>query len=232
MNDIPFLSIRSSKTELFDQFARIGKALSSGLRIEILDLLAQAELSVEVLAQMLGQSAQNISQHLRVLRQAKMITSRKEGNFVMYRIANDAVTALVASLQEVAHEYLSEVDEILERFASHHEEFEALDAAELIKRARDGSVVVFDVRPPKEYETGHLPGAVNVPLSQLEETVKTFPPEVEVVAYCRGKYCLLAYAAVDYLTSIGIQAQRLNVGFSEWRLNRLPVEESLVPAKP
>jgi DNA-binding transcriptional ArsR family regulator len=227
MSNIPFLSIRSSKTELFEQFARIGKALSSGLRIEILDLLAQAELSVEVLAQMLGQSTQNISQHLQVLRQTKMITSRKEGNFVMYRIASDDVTALVGSLQEVAHKYLSEVDEILERFASHREEFEALDADELMRRARDGSVVVLDVRPPKEYNNGHLPGAVNVPLSQLEETLKTLSPGTDVVAYCRGKYCLMAYAAVDYMTSVGVSAQRLNVGFSEWRLSNLPVEKHL-----
>jgi rhodanese-related sulfurtransferase len=224
MSNIPFLSIRTSKTELFDQFARIGKALSSGLRIEILDLLAQAELSVEVLAQMLGQSTQNISQHLQVLRQTKLITSRKVGNFVMYKVVSDDITALVASLQQVAHTYLSEVDEILERFASHHEEFEALDASELIKRARDGSVVVFDVRPQKEYDTGHLPGSVNVPLSQLEEAIKAYPPEVEIVAYCRGKYCLMAYAAVDYLKSVGRPAQRLDMGFSEWRLDHRPVE--------
>jgi rhodanese-related sulfurtransferase/DNA-binding transcriptional ArsR family regulator len=232
MSNMPFLSIRSSKTELFDQFARIGKALSSGLRIEILDLLAQAELSVEVLAQMLGQSTQNISQHLQVLRQCKLITSRKEGNFVIYRVTSDEITALVAALQEVAHTYLSEVDEILERFASHHDEFEALDAAELIKRARDGSVMVYDVRPPKEFATGHLPGAVNVPLSQLEEAVKSLPPGAEVVAYCRGKYCLMAYAAVDYLKSIGVSAHRLDVGFSEWRLDHLPVESELQPRLP
>jgi DNA-binding transcriptional ArsR family regulator len=223
MSKIPFVSIRSSKTELFEQFARIGKALSSGLRIEILDLLAQAELSVEVLAQMLGQSTQNISQHLQVLRQTKLITGRREGNFMMYRIANDDVTALVASVQELAHNHLSEVDEILERFASHHEEFEALDAEELLKRARAGSVLVYDVRPPKEFNTGHLPGAINVPLSQLEDAIKASPPGVDIVAYCRGKYCLMAYAAVDYLNSIGIQAQRLNVGFSEWRLSHHPI---------
>ncbi len=232
MSNIPYVSIRSSKVELFDQFARIGKALSSGLRIEILDLLAQAESSVDVLAQTLGQSTQNISQHLQILRQTKLITSRKEGNFVMYRITSDEIVGLVASLQTVAHKYLSEVDEILDRFTSHHEEFEPLDADELIKRARDGSVTVLDVRPPKEFGVGHLPGAVNVPLNQLEKMFKTLPADTKVVAYCRGKYCLMAYAAVDYLKSIGISAQRLDVGFSEWRLGHFPVENGLAMDKP
>jgi rhodanese-related sulfurtransferase len=218
------MSIRSSKSELFEQFARIGKALSSGLRIEILDLLAQSEQSVEVLAQTLGQSPQNISQHLQVLRQTKLITSRKEGNFVMYRVTSDDIVEFVVSLQSVAHRHLSEVDEILERFASHREEFEALDADELMKRAREGSVQVFDVRPPREFEAGHLPGAINVPLSQLEKALEDLPKGTQIVAYCRGKYCLMAYAAVDFLTAAGLSAQRLSVGFSEWRLNDLPVE--------
>ena len=147
MSNIPFLSIRSSKSELFEQFARIGKALSSGLRIEILDLLAQSEQSVEVLAQTLGQSAQNISQHLQVLRQTKLITSRKDGNFVMYRVTSDDIVGLVGSLQSVAQSHLSEVDEILERFDSHRDEFEALVAEVLMNGGRVGSGVVFDVGP-------------------------------------------------------------------------------------
>lgn len=223
MSNIPFLSIRSSKSELFDQFARIGKALASGLRIEILDLLAQSEQSVEVLAQTLGQSTQNISQHLQVLRATKLITSRKEGNFVMYRVTGDDIVGLVGALQNVAHTHLSEVDEILEQFDSHRHEFEALNADELMRRAREGSIQVFDVRPPREFDAGHLPGAVNVPLSKLEETFATLPKDASVVAYCRGKYCLMAYAAVDFLTSSGLEAQRLSVGFSEWRLGDLPV---------
>jgi rhodanese-related sulfurtransferase len=231
MGNIPFVSIRNSKTELFEQFARIGKALSSGIRIEILDLLAQSECSVESLAQTLNQSTQNISQHLQVLRSNKLITSRKEGTFVMYRVVSDEVVELVASLQQVAHKHLSEVDEILERFASNYDEFEPLDANELIKRAREGSVLVFDVRPKKEFDAGHLPGAVNIPLNQLEEAMKAAPPQLGVVAYCRGKYCLMAYAAVDYLKSLGISAQRLNVGFSEWRLSHFPVESEVFQPK-
>lgn len=148
----------------------------------------------------------------------------------MYRVTSDDIVGLVASLQSVAHRYLSEVDEILDRFASHQEEFEALDANELIKRAREGSVMVFDVRPPKEFEVGHLPGAVNVPLRLLEEHVKNLPADMTVVAYCRGKYCLMAFAAVDYLNSVGISAIRLNLGFSEWRMQSLPVEKDIDPA--
>lgn len=231
MSNLPYLSIRSSKTELFEQFARIGKALSNGLRIEILDLLAQSEQSVEVLAQTLGQSAQNISQHLQVLRQTKLITSRKEGNFVMYRITSDEILSLIGMVQSVAHRYLSEVDEILERFTSHQEEFEPLDAAELIKRVHEGSVMVFDVRPAREYEAGHLPEAISVPLSQLEETISKLPKGCTVVAYCRGKYCLMAYAAVEHLASAGISAHRLQVGFSEWRLQNLPLEKGSITEK-
>lgn len=228
MSDIPFLSIRASKTELFEQFARVGKALSSGLRIEILDLLAQSERSVEALAEMLNQSIQNISRHLQVLRQTKLITSRKEGNFVFYRLVDPDVCRLVGMIQGVAHRHLSEVEEIVERFASHNAEFEALAAPELLERVKRGDVVVVDVRPRLEFDAGHLPGAMNIPLPELERRLKEFAEDVEVVAYCRGRFCLMAYAAVDYLTSKGVHASRLSIGMSEWRLEGQPtvVEEA------
>jgi DNA-binding transcriptional ArsR family regulator len=224
MSAIPLLSIRSSKTELFEQFARVGKALSSGLRLEILDLLAQSERSVEALADALNHSIQNVSRHLQVLRQTKLITARKEGNFVIYRLADPDVCALVGLVQEVAHHHLSEVDEIVERFASHGKEFEALAAPELLDRARRGEVVVVDVRPRLEFNAGHLPGAINVPLPELERRLKELANDVEVVAYCRGRYCLMAYAAVDYLRANGMLASRLSMGMTEWKLDRLPTE--------
>ncbi len=223
MADIPFLSIRASKTELFDQFARVGKALSSGPRIEILDLLSQSERSVEALAGMLNQSVQNISRHLQVLRQTKLITSRKEGNFVFYRLADSDVSQLVGMVQRVAHRHLAEVEDIVERFTSHKAEFEALAAPELLLRIERGDVVVVDVRPPVEFNAGHLPGAVNVPLPELERRLQDFSQGVEIVAYCRGRYCLMAYAAVDYLLTQGVKASRLSLGMSEWKLENLPV---------
>lgn len=233
MSEIPFVSIRQSKTELFDQFARVGKALSSGLRIEILDLLAQSERSVEALAEMLNQSIQNISRHLQILRQTKLIASRKEGNFVFYRLADPDVCRLVGMVQGLAHRHLSEVDEIVERFASHKTEFEALAAPELLKRVERGEVLVVDVRPRLEFDSGHLPGAMNIPLPELERRLKELPSDVEIVAYCRGRYCLMAYAAVDYLASKGLPATRLNIGMSEWRLDKRPmVIENVVEELP
>lgn len=222
MNEIPLLSIRASKTEMFEQFARVGKALSSGLRIEIVELLSQSERSVEVLAEILNQSIQNISRHLQILRQTKLITSRKDGNFVIYRLSHQDVSLLVNTIQSVAHHHLSEVEEIVSRFASHQAEFEALVATELLQRVQRGEVVVVDVRPPFEFNAGHLPGAINIPLPDLEQRLKEFPKDIEVVAYCRGRFCLMAYAAVDYLVTKGITASRLSIGMSEWKLNHLP----------
>lgn len=222
----PTPTMRDTKTELFEQFARVGKALSSGLRIEILDLLGQSERSVETLAEMLGQSIQNISRHLQVLRHTKLIASRKDGNFVIYRLADEDIRRLVSTVQDIAHSHLSEVDDILERFESHRSEFESLNATELMRRVTSGEVVVLDVRPQAEFDTAHLPGAVSVPLSELARRMDELPSDTEVVAYCRGKFCLLAYAAVDYLKSRGLSASRLNVGFSEWKLQNQPVEAS------
>lgn len=223
MTQKPTPTMRDTKTELFEQFARVGKALSSGLRIEILDLLGQSERSVETLAEMLGQSIQNISRHLQVLRHTKLIASRKDGNFVIYRLADEGVRRLVSVVQGVAQQHLSEVDEILERFEFHQAEFESLDAVELLRRAAAGEVLVLDVRPQAEFNAGHLPGAVNLPLSELARRLEELPKDVEVVAYCRGKYCLLAYSAVDYLKSKGRAASRLNIGLSEWKLEDRPV---------
>jgi rhodanese-related sulfurtransferase/DNA-binding transcriptional ArsR family regulator len=231
MSTIPLLSIRQSKTELFDQFARIGKAFSSGLRIEILDLLAQSERSVEALAEMLNQSIQNISRHLQVLRHTKLIASRKEGNFVFYRLADSEVSRLVAMVQGVAHSRLSEVEEIVRRFVSHSAEFEAVAAPELLRRVERGEVVVIDVRPRLEFDAGHIPGAMSVPLPELDRRLKELPRDVELVAYCRGRYCLLAYAAVDFLSSQGCTASRLATGMSEWRLDRRPLDVSGIVAE-
>jgi DNA-binding transcriptional ArsR family regulator/rhodanese-related sulfurtransferase len=220
--------MRETKTELFEQFARVGKALSSGLRIEILDLLGQSERSVENLAEMLNHSVQNISRHLQLLKQTKLIASRKEGNFVFYRLADEDVRRLIATLQDVAHNHLSEVDEIFERFEHHQAEFEALDAKELMRRTKSGKVIVVDVRPRKEFDVAHLPGAVNVPLSELEKKLSELTAGTEVVAYCRGKYCLLAYAAVALMRSKGIEASRLSMGLSEWKLEGHALEAAVL----
>lgn len=220
------MSIRASKTELFEQFARVAKALSSGVRLEILDLLAQKEYSVEALSDMLGQSLQNMSRHLQVLKQAKLVNSRKEGNFVHYRLTDEDVSDLVSRLQSVSQRHLSEVDEVLERFQSHATEFEAVGIDDVIERAKHGDVIVLDVRPPGEFAQGHLPHATNIPLSQLEGRLSELPPGKKIVAYCRGRYCLMAYAAVDYLKAQGLSAERLGEGVIEWKLQHQALELS------
>lgn len=226
MPEISTLSIRETKTELFEQFARVAKALASGIRLEVLDLLAQKEYSVEALAEMLGQSLQNMSRHLQVLRQAKLVNSRKDGNFVHYRLSSPDVSDLVSRLQAVSHRHLSEVREVLDRFHSNSSEFEAIEMDQLIERAERGELVVLDVRPPSEFANGHLPNARNLPLGQLESKLSELPTDKPVVAYCRGKYCLLAYAAVDFLQRKGLEAKRLDEGIIEWRLRELPLERA------
>lgn len=235
MSLVPALSMRQSKTELFDQFARIGKALSSGIRIEILDLLAQSERNVDALAEILNQSVQNISQHLRMLRHVKLIESRKVGNFVLYRLADNDVIELVLRLQSVAQQRLSEIEAIIKRFTSHAAEFEAVDSEELLRRVTAGDVVVIDVRPQTEYAAGHLPGAVSVPLNEVEQRLAELSKNGEIVAYCRGRFCLLAYAAVNIMRANGIAAKRLSIGVSEWKLKQLPLSSeskaSVAPAR-
>jgi len=220
----PPISIRETKTELFEQFARVAKALASGVRLEVLDLLAQKEYSVEALGEMLGQSLQNMSRHLQVLRQARLVNSRKEGNFVYYRLSNPDVSDLVSRLQAVSHRHLAEVKEVLEPFQSHSAEFEVVELDHLIERAKRGELIVLDVRPAAEFAAGHLRNAKNLPFSQLESKLSELPKDKPVVAYCRGKYCLLAYAAVDFLRRKGLEAKRLDEGIIEWRLRELPLE--------
>jgi|SRR5688572_14216330 DNA-binding transcriptional ArsR family regulator/rhodanese-related sulfurtransferase len=218
-------AVRPLKVEMFEQFARVAKALASSVRLEVLDLLAQKEYSVESLAQTLDQSLQNMSRHLQVLRQARLVTTRKDGNFVHYRLTGEDVSDLVQRLQAVSHRHLREIDEVLERFQSHTSEFEPVDIAELVERARAGHVVVLDVRPAPEFASAHLPHARNIPLSQLESRVSELPKRTPIVAYCRGRYCLLAYAAVDFLASKGLRAERIDEGIIEWKLRDVSLDK-------
>lgn len=220
------LLIRSYKTELFEQFARVAKAMASEIRLEILDLLAQKEYNVEALADMLGQSLQNMSRHLQVLRQAKLVAIRKEGNFIYYRLTDDDVSDLVSKLQSVTQRHLSEANEVLARFESHASEFEQVGLDDLIERAKNGEVVILDVRPAPEFTAAHLPQATNIPFSQLEKRLSELPANVPIVAYCRGKFCLLSYAAVDLLSDNGHQAIRMENGIIEWKLNKVALDQN------
>ena len=218
------MSGQNFKSDLFEQFARIGKALSSGKRLEMLEFLAQGERSVEQLAQMTGLSVANTSQHLQQLRQVGLVTARKEGLYVYYRIAGDGIVRLLAALRAVGEEHVAEVDRLVTLFLDSKDILEPVPAKELWQRVKQGLVTVLDVRPPEEYAQGHIRGAINVPVTELKKKLHQIPADQEVVAYCRGPYCLLAYEAVQVLRKKGIKARRLEEGYPEWKSAGLPVE--------
>ncbi len=214
----------SPKKQLFEQFARVAKAMASPNRLELLEAMAQGELSVEALSKASGMSVANTSHHLQVLRDAGLAASRKEGLQVFYRLSDDQITVLLACLRSVAERHLAEVDRIV------REHFDKLDALtpvgrdELLSRIKAGEAMVIDVRPAGEFQAGHIPGAVNIPIEELPKKLKRLPGGQEIVAYCRGPYCMLAFEAVEKLREAGFQARRLEDGFPEWKAEHRPVE--------
>lgn len=218
------MSSGNVKHDLFAQFARIGKALSNANRLEIIEYLAQGERSVDALAQVAGLSIANTSQHLQQLRQAGLVTLRKDGQRVYYRLSGDDVVPLLNSLRAVADRHLTEVAHLVNTYLDTKDTLEPIPAEELLARARAGEVTVLDVRPPEEFAAGHLPGAINIPLNELEARLGELRPDQEIVAYCRGPYCVLSYDAVARLREQGLQARRLQDGYPEWKIAGLPVE--------
>lgn len=216
---------RGAKSDLFEQYARVGKALAAPKRLELLDLLAQGERSVDALAQTAGMGLSTVSMHLQVLRQAGLVRTRREGTTVHYRLAGDDVAGLYASVRDVAVAHLADADRARAAYLAGDATAEVEDVSreELLRRARSGEVVIVDVRPRHEYAAGHIPGAVSVPLEDVEKGLVELPDDVEVVAYCRGAYCVLAYEAVRVLNRHGRPARRLREGMLEWRLSGQPV---------
>ena len=218
------MSSGNVKHELFVQFARIGKVLSNANRLEFIEYLAQGERSVESLAQVSGQSIANTSQHLQQLRLAGLVTTRKDGQRVFYQLSGDDVVLLLNSLRAVAERHLTEVNHLVGLYLDTKDDLEPVLADDLLARVRSGEVTVLDVRPREEYAAGHLPGAINIPLSELETHLNDFNAGQTVVAYCRGPYCVLSYDAVAQLRKHGIKAKRLKDGYPEWKIAGLPVE--------
>lgn len=213
---------------MFEQFARVGQALSSGPRLELLELLAQSERSVDALAQLTGLSVANTSRHLQQLRQAGLVAARKESQFVHYRLVGDEVVRLLYALGAVAETYSAEAERLIKTFLTDKDSFESVPAEEVLLRASKGLVTVLDVRPAQEFAAGHVPGAINIPLPEINKRLHELPPNREIIAYCRGPYCLMAFEAVALLRKKGRKARRLQDGLPEWRLRGLPVErESL-----
>lgn len=216
----------NAKRDIFVHLARIGTALSSPARLEMLELLAQAERSVDQLSRLIGASVANTSQHLQKLRQAGLVIGRKEGLYVFYRLAGDEVVALLAAVATVGEAYVADVERIVRLYLSQKDELEPVPAKELLDRARKGLVTVLDVRPAEEFAAGHLPGAINIPVQELDKRLRELPRRLEVVAYCRGPYCLMSYDAVSLLRRKGLKARRLVAGMPEWRVAGLPVERA------
>jgi rhodanese-related sulfurtransferase len=222
MGDQP-ASRRADKDALFEQFARVGKALASPKRLELLDLLAQGERTVDSLARTTSVGVTTCSAHLQTLRQARLVATRKDGTRVHYRLAGPDIASLYGALQQVAATHIGDVAAAARDYLG-PDDTEHLDRDELLRRVRAGRVVVIDVRPVEEYAAGHIPGAVSIPLADLADRLDALPADRQIVAYCRGAYCVMAHDAVRELTAHGRDAARLVDGMLEWRLADLPVQ--------
>jgi rhodanese-related sulfurtransferase/DNA-binding transcriptional ArsR family regulator len=213
---------RIKKDALFDGFAEVAKAMASGRRLELIDVLTQGERHVDVLAAEIGQSVPNTSFHLRVLAGAGLVTTRRDGTRVYYRLASPRVAELWSALRDVAAAHYAEIDELARAYLGRRDELDQITRAELMQRIDGGEVVVIDVRPSTEYEAGHIAGARSVPADQLARQLSSLPDDLEIVAYCRGPYCVYADDAVRLLRRRGRRARRLEDGFPEWRDAALP----------
>ncbi len=220
------MSTETMKRELYQSIAKVAQALASGNRLQLLEFMAQGERSVDALAAMTGMTVANASQHLQALRRAGVVAARKDGQRVYYRVAGDDVVRLYHGLRVVAESRLAEVRQLVNEFLGDRGALEPVLAEELLARAKKGLVTVLDVRPREEYEAGHLPGAVNIPIDRLESELARLPKKREVVAYCRGPYCLMSFEAVAALRKRGWKARRLEDGFPEWKAAGLPIESS------
>lgn len=215
---------REFKDALYAQFARIGHALASPRRIELLDLLGQGEKTVEALAAQVATPVKNTSAHLRVLRQARLVETRRDGTYVYYRLAGDDVFGLLRSLETLAHGRLAEVEQAVRAHLDGKDELAPVTLEELRRRLREEDVTVVDVRPADEYAAGHIPGAVSLPVPELRRRLGELPRDREVIAYCRGRYCLYSLDAVTLLRKHGYRARRAHEGLPDWKAAGLPVE--------
>jgi rhodanese-related sulfurtransferase/DNA-binding transcriptional ArsR family regulator len=215
---------RRFKDAIYEQLARVGKALSAPKRLELLELLSQGPRTVEGLAEQAALTIANASQHLQVLRAARLVDTEKKGLYVEYRIADDDVSRFLVALRTVAETRLAEVEQVTRRYFGARGAMDAVDGDELLRRVRSGEVTVLDVRPVEEYQAGHIPGAISIPVGELGKRLKELPKSRQVVAYCRGPYCVMAIDAVELLRKKGFKAERLEQGVNDWRARGWRVE--------
>jgi rhodanese-related sulfurtransferase/DNA-binding transcriptional ArsR family regulator len=213
------------KKKLFENFARVAKALASANRLELLEALAQGERSVDGLAQASGMSVANTSNHLRIMREGGLVQSRKEGTQVIYSLTDEKVPLLLAGIRYVAERHLAEVERIVRENFNSRDNLTPVRRDELLGLVKSGEAMVIDVRPSAEYDAGHIDGAVNIPLESLTQRLSKLPKEQEIVAYCRGPYCMMSFEAVEQLRQHGYRARRLEDGYPEWKTDQLPVNK-------
>lgn len=218
------LSHRQYKDAVYEQLARIGKAVSAPKRIELLEILSQGPRTVEALAKLADLSVANASQHLKALRGARLVEAEKKGLFVEYRLADDSVGRYLLSTQSLADARLAEIRQLTRDFLEERGALEPVNREELMRRVRDGEVIVLDVRPSEEYASGHIPGAVSVPIGELKTRLKELPKGKEIVAYCRGPYCIMSIDAVELLRKRGYRAVRMEQGVLDWRARGWRIE--------
>lgn len=218
------MSTDSPKQALFAEFASVARALGHPHRLEMLEHLAQGERGVEALSERVGLSTANGSQHLQHLRRAGLVASRRDGKFVLYRLSDETVLGLLSELRRVAERNVAEVDRIVRGYFADRDNMEPVSRAELLERSRAGLVTVLDVRPEDEFAVGHLAGAINIPLGELEARLAELDPDQEIVAYCRGAYCVLSFEVVAELRRRGFRVRRLEEGYPEWQAAGLPIE--------
>ncbi len=219
-------SNREPKQALFEHLAVVARALGSAVRLELIDFLAQGERNVEELAKVAGLSVANTSKHLQQLKAAGLVEARRVGKHIRYRLADDRVLDAVRDLRVLAGAHLEEVNDLVASYLKSRDALEPVPARELLERARDGLVTVIDVRPPEEFAQGHIAGALNIPLEKLKSRLEKLPRDREIVAYCRGPWCVLSFEAVARLRKAGLDARRLEDGLPEWRRAGLPVDTS------
>jgi rhodanese-related sulfurtransferase/predicted transcriptional regulator len=217
------MSRESPKRALFAQFAAVAKAVAHPHRLELLEQIAQGERSVERLAERVGLSIANASQHLQQMRRAGLLVARREGKYVLYSLSDDSVLDLEAALRRIAERNIAEVERVVRSYFQNRDGLEPVSRAELFERLRAGLAIALDVRPEDEFALGHVPGAINIPLGELEQRLAELDPDQEIVAYCRGAYCVLSYEAVARLRTRGFKARRMEDGLPEWRAAGLPV---------
>jgi rhodanese-related sulfurtransferase len=220
---------RRFKDAIYEQFARLGKAVSAPRRLELLDLLCQGPRTVEALAEQAAISVANASQHLQILRAARLVDAEKKGLYVEYRLADDEVCQFFMALRGLAESRLTEVDQVTREYLEARGSMEAVEGDELLRRVKEGEVTVLDVRPPEEYRAGHIPGAISIPVGELEARLKELPKNREIVAYCRGPYCVMAVEAVELLRKKGFKAHRMEQGVVDWRARGWRVDSEGAP---